>query len=632
MYHSKKIGVFVSHIYGNYQSQLCQGIIDKSAVYGYLVEIFSSNDGENLGNYSLGERSILRIPNFEKFSGIIFASGTYLVAELENQIRSVLEGECKCPIVEVNQISSSFPSIALDNHSPIEQLVLHLITKHRHKRICYLGNCVEIIDSNKHHDSYLKAMATHHLPVSDCDYFCCDYNYKDINKALDIFLQDEKKLDAIVCYNDRMAFLMMAVLINRGYRVPQDIALTGCDTLDIGQNCNPPITSVTFPIKELGFAAVETLLKLLDSETVPSTTIVKAMPHIAGSCGCLNYYNDNEIFYSHQLVSQIETLELSIIKNMNMSSTLHGMVDLDKGMDTLEQYIGYIDNCKELYLCLYSNWNFVSTHIRNLTNSEEVEDKDTIMLKYAMKDGKRLHECTFSSKNSLPDYIYEKSSSAYIYTPLFFGEMEFGYIALSYIGNQLSYPFNFISWQMNVNSMLKHISDNTRIELLVNHLEVLYQKDELTGLNNHNGFIHMSNLLVEKVQDNKEPLLAVVFDLDELEILNTNFGQQEGNFAVQILGHALESAIKDGDICARIFGGKFYLLTLRSTQDHAISYINKVRRYLDNYNKLHTKSYNIYTSCGYSIKCVDAFFTLLDLFSLADNNMSEESKRKTEPL
>ena len=40
MFNYRKIGVFISHIYGPYQRELCQGIIDKASSYGYRVEFF----------------------------------------------------------------------------------------------------------------------------------------------------------------------------------------------------------------------------------------------------------------------------------------------------------------------------------------------------------------------------------------------------------------------------------------------------------------------------------------------------------------------------------------------------------------------------------------------------------------
>ena len=75
MYHSKKIALFISHIFGDYQRNVCQGVVDQAAEYGFKTEIYAtSSDGEDLGEYGSGEASILRIPNFEDFSGIVMAS------------------------------------------------------------------------------------------------------------------------------------------------------------------------------------------------------------------------------------------------------------------------------------------------------------------------------------------------------------------------------------------------------------------------------------------------------------------------------------------------------------------------------------------------------------------------------
>ena len=76
MYHSRKIGVFISHLFGEYQHNLCQGILDTAKEYGYLVEIFASTDGET-PNTLAGEEGILTIPSYQDFDGIIFANGTY---------------------------------------------------------------------------------------------------------------------------------------------------------------------------------------------------------------------------------------------------------------------------------------------------------------------------------------------------------------------------------------------------------------------------------------------------------------------------------------------------------------------------------------------------------------------------
>ena len=103
---------------GFYQKNVCQGIIDKALEYGYTAEIFASMDGENLGDYSLGEESILTLPNFDDLSGVIFASETYPNEQLKDQIYSLLKEKCHCPIIEIAVYKQQFPSVSLENNHP----------------------------------------------------------------------------------------------------------------------------------------------------------------------------------------------------------------------------------------------------------------------------------------------------------------------------------------------------------------------------------------------------------------------------------------------------------------------------------------------------------------------------------
>lgn len=124
---------------GFYQKNVCQGIIDKALEYGYTAEIFASMDGENLGDYSLGEESILTLPNFDDLSGVIFASETYPNEQLKDQIYSLLKEKCHCPIIEIAVYKQQFPSVSLENNHPFFDITEHLITEHHYKNICYFG-------------------------------------------------------------------------------------------------------------------------------------------------------------------------------------------------------------------------------------------------------------------------------------------------------------------------------------------------------------------------------------------------------------------------------------------------------------------------------------------------------------
>ena len=629
MYKDRKIGVFISHIYGPYQKELCQGVIDKASSYGYRVEVFSSNDGEDFGYNKTGESSILRIPNFEKYAGIIFASSTYVVAGLRDRIYETLKKKCTCPIIEVNQFSPKFPCVSLDNNIATIPIVEHLIKTHNHKKICYLGNTKETYFSDSRYNYYLKAMKDNNLSMSKNNYYQTDFSSEGIENAIDFFLDGDEIPDAIVCYNDNMALKVMTSLMKRGYKIPEDIAITGYDTLEFGQRYCPTLTSVSFPIKELGYTSVENLIKLINKKSIEPHTIIKADPSIGSSCGCENPIKENPLIYSHNLLKHNESMENDLINDINMSSILHGINNIDQGMDLLEKYVELIDNCYEFYLCLYSNWDLPPSHIRKITNTQDsFGDNKSVLLKLAIKDGKLSHECSFSYRNPLPDYIYENSKSAFIYSPLFFNELEFGYIAISYKENKLSYKFNFNSWMMNVNRMLKHIYDTRQMRLLVDRLESIHNKDELTGLYNSYSFNQLSNQLINKAKKNNDYLILTIFDLDNTRSIMENFGYKKLNFAIQIVGHALKSSLDNSSICSHMFNGRFYVLSKNPTNEAPTKLIESVKRYLDNYNRLQTKEYPIIVSYGYNTHEATPSLALDDLLENAQKNMYIEKDKK----
>lgn len=626
MYHAKKIGIFVSHIFGDFQRNLCQGIIDKASEFGYTTEIFSSTDGEDVGDYSFGETSILRIPNYDEFTGVCFVSGTYLQSSLKEKIADTLDEKCSCPVVEITQSDASFPSVILENDKAAGQLTEHMISTHHYKRICYLGCSLEEPFSTERFRHYRLVMEKHGLSVEESDFFFSDYSPASVHAALDHFLLSDRKLEAVICYNDRMALALMELLLKRGFRIPKDIAIAGFDNLEIGQNIIAPLSTVTFPIYEMGTTAMELLLDAIAGNPLPDHTIVTAEPVYRASCGCESR-QISPTLYENQLTERIRILESSVFQDIKMSSVLSSVKDLDEGMELLEKFLPNISRCRECYICLYQDWDSIPSHIREIALAEKTEaDRNILNMPFAYRDGKQLPECSFTKKSILPDYIYKDSRSSYVFSPLFFENREFGYIVFSYTDNKLFFSFDFLTWIVNVSRMLKHICDSKQNDLLVGRLENIYGKDDLTGLYNRQGFSLAAKPFLQKAKDTNAPILVMVFTLNGMEIINDTLGHLEGNFAIQVLGHALTHAAGRDLLLARAEVDTFYVLASGKTEEDATEIKRTVNNYLDNYNRLHTKKYYIRADGGYTLQNTETISTLQQIIDIAYQHMLNEKQ------
>ncbi len=184
---------------------------------------------------------------------------------------------------------------------------------------------------------------------------------------------------------------------------------------------------------------------------------------------------------------------------------------------------------------------------------------------------------------------------------------------------------------MNINQMLQRICETRRTSILVNHLEDIYTKDALTGLYNKHGYLHCESQLLADAIASESTITGFLFDLDGLKYINDHFGHSEGDFAIQVIGHALSSMIRPDDVCARFSGDEFYLLTKDYTKEDADELLGRVNKYLSNYNKLSHKEYTISASGGYAQASPDKNFTkdhLNELFAQADRNMYQQKKER----
>mgnify|MGYP000783236094 CR=1 FL=1 len=76
-----------------------------------------------------------------------------------------------------------------------------------------------------------------------------------------MMLEAELPIDAVVCYNDQIALAVISMLEEKGISVPEDIAVTGYDNSLIGQSSPIGITTIAHPQEKLGEMAAELILE-----------------------------------------------------------------------------------------------------------------------------------------------------------------------------------------------------------------------------------------------------------------------------------------------------------------------------------------------------------------------------------
>ena len=94
-----------------------------------------------------------------------------------------------------------------------------------------------------------------------------------------------KPPEAICCYNDLMAIGVLSVLARHGLKIPDDVAVTGFDDLDVAAFTAPPLTTLHQPRRAMGAQAMRVLLHLINNqqEHQPRETVMLGDLVIRGS-------------------------------------------------------------------------------------------------------------------------------------------------------------------------------------------------------------------------------------------------------------------------------------------------------------------------------------------------------------
>ena len=180
------------------------------------------------------------------------------------------------------------PAVLIDNEGGIRQAVEHLV-KHGHRRIAFIaGDPADSGDSTQRLRAFHKAVEDFDVEL-DPRLIAYGYHYQDGGRrAMEQVLSLGAAFTAVVASNDMSACGAMEALRNAGRRIPADVAVIGFDDQSAAAGQVPPLTSVHYPLYEVGVKAVELLLSQIDEGGAASMEPhrVHSWLTLRQSCGC----------------------------------------------------------------------------------------------------------------------------------------------------------------------------------------------------------------------------------------------------------------------------------------------------------------------------------------------------------
>lgn len=175
-------------------------------------------------------------------------------------------------------------SVAPDNFRGARRATEHLIAL-GHKRIAFFGGYADMSAQAERSGGYLAAIEAAGLPVNRSLVVEGVPNREGGFAAIERVLDMAEPPTAALCFNDVVAFGVLAGLEKRGLSAGRDFGLVGFDDVREARHTNPALTTVHVDSLALGERAAHAVLRMIHGDTRPEEHIGDVQLIVRESCG-----------------------------------------------------------------------------------------------------------------------------------------------------------------------------------------------------------------------------------------------------------------------------------------------------------------------------------------------------------
>lgn len=621
------IAVFLGGWNSEFQTRIVDGILQEAHANKYSVSIFTCQTGvELMERYFIGEKKIFTLPDLNKFDGVILVANTiWEKSQREYLINKIRESGL--PAVSLEEEIEGMGYVGISNYQAMKSLFAYIGRKFgKCRRICYVSGP----DDNEENQERMQAF-NEYIREQGIDHRLCpvlqgEYSAERAQVQVRRLIERGAVVpELFVCANDNMAFGVCTELKKQGYRVGEDVIVTGFDGIRDVNRCVPSITTVDRPKEELGKAGCRLLLRQMAGEPIYRVEAETKLVLGGSTEPDIDRYADVEKI--------IDEMYLEKRNNEDFTWLIRIMDDEMMECETLQELIFCMRpilqklSSESIYLCLNRSVYFEMTgydRSRFLKKSYITDYEEQIYMT-PITNGEGMPEFESFSKDELFPHMWDEGGSGkenYIFIPVHFKESCLGYLVITGEVNTSTMP-RYYSWVRNMCNSIENLRNIVTLKTALRNIDNMSLQDSLTGVYNRTGINRFVVEMVEKANQDHQSLMFIFGDMDHLKQINDVYGHEAGDQAICLVADALRMVFGKEEVIIRYGGDEFLIVTEHFRPADMEQKAARVSELLSKWQEEQKLQYPLSISIGYFEKTADMEETMEKYIDYADEAMYE---------
>ena len=549
-----------------------------------------------------GEEFIYSLMDPTKFDAVLISGESFKVSEIPERIAKRAMA-ANVPVFALFRHMDGCINIRFDYGDAFEKIVRHIVEDHGFTRINLVAGIRDNEYSNARVRCFRRVLEEHNIPIDENRIGYGDFWERPTGKLMDDFMKSDITMpQAFICANDTMAMEVCRKLNEYGYKVPQDVVVTGFDGNNVEKYHFPRLTTAEEDLAGM----CEVICSVLDDIThgleLKDEYIVNFRYRVSQSCGCIkSEVTENELLrlgIRYSLASQHENNVTNYFESFYDKVSKYGN---KQGLNAvLQDMYPCIDEANARAFMLSLNNDLIDEHLELLPTCRPAASygthhyyTDDMVIAMDYFTGFQKQGEYFRRAEIVPDLQQYLSNNLdmVLLSPMHIQGSSIGYAATAFDADSFEYAI-YYAYVMN----LREIIEMHKYRL---DQENLLSQDQLTKLFNRHGFYRHVEVRMANFAKRGCEVGLISIDMNWLKQINDTFGHAEGDFALSKIGELMRAVSGIEDVCTRFGGDEFAIAVFSENADkRSDEIINSLNMAIEAFNSTNVKPYCLSISVG----------------------------------